>query len=69
VVSHHDTPYGWAPLSAKEFNLYQCGDIHISRCLSDGRGGYSAGFLMAFDVAYLLVENCVFVYKMGNFNL
>ena len=58
-------PFGWHLIRAAEFNLYRSGDVRISRCMSDGRGGYSATFLNAFLVDDLAVENSVFMNKMG----
>lgn len=56
---------GWGPEVCGEFNLYDCRDIVISRCFSDGRGGYSARFITAWFVDGLLVKNCVIMNKMS----
>ena len=49
-----------------EFNLYSCRDISITRCFSDGRGGYTASSILARNVENLLVKNCVNINKMGS---
>ncbi|MFC1454236.1 hypothetical protein ACFLQL_03555, partial [Verrucomicrobiota bacterium] len=56
---------GIYPACAGEFNLYSCQDIAITRCFSDGRGGYTAGSVSAFYVKNLLIKNCVNINKMG----
>jgi len=54
---------GWHPGRAGEFNLYQCRNITVSRCFSDGRSGYTAPFLNAWHVDGLLMKNCVVLGK------
>lgn len=48
-----------------EFQLYEGKDIEISRCFSDGRGGYSAESVDAYYVEDLRLTNCVSTNKMG----
>lgn len=55
---------GWRLQMSGEFTLHQCKDIQITRCFSDGRGGYSARFVLAWDVDDLLIRNCVIINKM-----
>jgi hypothetical protein len=56
---------GPTPGYSAEFNLYRCRDIAITRCFSEGRGGYSARFMVAWFVDDLLVQNCVTMNKMS----
>lgn len=56
---------GWLLQMSGEFSLHHCNDIQITRCFSDGRGGYSARFITAWDVDHLLVQNCVIINKMS----
>lgn len=60
-----DVPFFWVPAQSAEFHLYQGSDIQITRCFSDGRGGYSAPFIKAVWVDDLLVSNCIFTNKMS----
>ena len=48
-----------------EFQLYEGKDIEISRCFSDGRGGYTAESVDAYYVEDLRLTNCVNTNKMG----
>lgn len=48
-----------------EFQLFEGKDIEISRCFSDGRGGYSAESVDAYYVEDLRLVNCVNTNKMG----
>jgi len=65
VESNRELLQGWILRYAGDFSLYKCGDIRISRCFSDGRGGYSARFVTAWHVADLSIENCVILNKMS----
>ena len=55
----------WSLLNSGEFHLYQGRDIEISRCFSEGRGGYSASPVAAFHIDGLTIRNCVNTYKFG----
>ncbi|WP_254507923.1 hypothetical protein [Anatilimnocola floriformis] len=55
----------WSLLNSGEFHLYQGKDIQITRCFSEGRGGYSASPVAAWFVEDLLIKNCVNTYKFG----
>lgn len=55
----------WSLLNSGEFHLYQGRDIEISRCFSEGRGGYSASPVAAFHIENLTIRNCVNTYKFG----
>jgi hypothetical protein len=55
----------WSLLNNGEFHLYLGKDIQITRCFSEGRGGYSANPVSAFHVDDLLIKNCVNTYKFG----
>jgi len=57
--------WGWLPAMSGEFNLYHCRDIRITRCFSDGRGTYTARFVIAWDLADLAIQNCVTMNKMS----
>jgi hypothetical protein len=48
-----------------EFNLYHGRDIHITRCFSDGRNGYTARTITACQIDGLLIQNCVTMNKMS----
>lgn len=48
-----------------EFQLFEGRDIEISRCFSDGRGGYTAESVDAYYVEDLRLVNCVNTNKMG----
>lgn len=52
-------------LNNGEFQLYQGKDIQITRCFSEGRGGYSAYPVSAYYVEDLVIRNCVNTYKFG----
>lgn len=56
---------GWIPGLAADFCLYLCEDIQITRCFSDGRGGYSARTVNATDVKDLLIKNVVSLNKVS----
>lgn len=60
---------GWNPAQSGEFKLYLGRDISITRCLSDGRGGYTAPFVTAWEITKLLIKNCVFVNKFQGASL
>jgi len=47
------------------FWLQSCRDIQITRCFSDGRGGYPAHFVFAYDTHDLLVQNSAAFNGMG----
>ena len=55
----------WPLGKGAEFHLYEGSDIEISRCFSDGRGGYSAESVDAYFVENLTISNCVNTNKMG----
>ena len=55
----------WSLQNSGEFHLYQGKDIQITRCFSEGRGGYSAAPVAAWHVDSLLIKNCVNTYKFG----
>ncbi|MBL8826867.1 MAG: right-handed parallel beta-helix repeat-containing protein [Planctomycetaceae bacterium] len=55
----------WSLLNSGEFHLYHGKDIQITRCFSEGRGGYSASPVAAYFVEDLLIKNCVNTYKFG----
>ncbi|MFC1454099.1 chondroitinase-B domain-containing protein, partial [Verrucomicrobiota bacterium] len=55
----------WWPKFSGEFNIHHCKNIKITRCFSDGRGGYTARFIVAWQVENLLVRNCVTMNKMS----
>ncbi len=56
---------GWSLQHCGEFHLYMGKDIAITRCFSEGRGGYSANPVTAFHIDGLLIQNCVNTYKFG----
>ena len=56
---------GWLPGLAGDFCLYRGEDIQITRCFSDGRGGFTARTLNATEVKDLLVKNVVSLNKMS----
>jgi hypothetical protein len=56
---------GWLPLRGADFLLNHGEDIEISRCFSDGRGGYTAVPVVASHVDRLTISNCVNTYKFG----
>lgn len=56
---------GWSLQHCGEFHLYSGKDIAITRCFSEGRGGYSANPVTAFHIDGLLIQNCVNTYKFG----
>ncbi|MFA7157917.1 MAG: hypothetical protein WC299_01345, partial [Kiritimatiellia bacterium] len=55
----------WWPEFCGEFNIHHCRDIAITRCFSDGRGGYTARFISAWQVENLFIKNCVTMNKMS----
>jgi hypothetical protein len=55
----------WSLVNGGEFQLYHGKDIQITRCFSEGRGGYSAVPVAAYFVEDLLIKNCVNTYKFG----
>lgn len=55
----------WHVQLAGNFLFYQSKDIEVSRCFADGRGGYSARFISAWEVERLVIENCVILNKMS----
>lgn len=55
----------WPLGKGAEFHLYEGKDIEISRCFSDGRGGYSAESVDAYYIEDLKITNCVSTNKMG----
>lgn len=48
-----------------EFKLYQCKDVEITRCFADGRGAYTARFVIAWQVENLQIRNCVALNKFS----
>ena len=48
-----------------EIKLYSGKDIAITRCFSEGRGGYTARSVTACNVANLRIQNCVNTNKFG----
>jgi len=55
----------WSLLNNGEVHLYMGKDIQITRCFSEGRGGYTAYPVSAYHVEDLLIKNCVNTYKFG----
>lgn len=55
----------WSLSNSGEFQLYTGKDIAITRCFSEGRGGYSAPPIAAYEIANLRVTNCVNTNKFG----
>lgn len=55
----------WGLSNSGEFQLYAGRDIEITRCYSEGRGGYSAPPIAAYEIANLVVRNCVNTNKFG----
>lgn len=55
----------WTLLNCGEFQLHHGRDIQITRCFSEGRGGYSAWPVAAYYVEDLTIKNCVNLYKFG----
>jgi hypothetical protein len=55
----------WSLSNSGEFQLYAGKDIEITRCFSDGRGGYSAPPIAAYEIENLRVTNCVNTNKFG----
>lgn len=62
-LTQASVPWLWMPGMSGEFHLRDSSDIEITRCFSDGRGGYSAPLIRAFGVDGLLIRNCVLVNK------
>jgi hypothetical protein len=60
-----DPSHGWLVSRAGDFNLYNSRDIRITRCFSDGRNGYTARSITAWQVEDLLISNCVNLNKMS----
>ena len=56
---------GWRLQLCGEFQLHRSADIQITRCFSDGRGGYSARFVSAWHARDVLIRNCVVMNKMS----
>jgi hypothetical protein len=65
TASNRERLSGWFLGRAGEFKLYRCKDIEITRCFADGRGGYSAEFIIAWQVENLRIRNCVHMNKFG----
>ncbi|MFN0077983.1 MAG: hypothetical protein ACKVY0_16120 [Prosthecobacter sp.] len=55
----------WNLTNCGEFHLYMGRDIEITRCFSEGRGGYSAVPVSAHFVENLTLQNCVNTFKFG----
>lgn len=55
----------YLPEIASELVFYKGKDVRITRCLSDGRRGYTARFITAKEVPSLVIENCVITNKMS----
>ncbi len=55
----------WSLLNNGEFQLHRCRDVEIRRCFSEGRGGYTAWPVAAYDVENLAIRDCVNTYKFG----
>jgi hypothetical protein len=62
--SNRERLQGWIMGFAGEFKLYKCDHIEITRCFSDGRGGYTARSIVAWHVSDLFIKNCVTMNKM-----
>lgn len=56
---------GWDRRLSGEISLYCGRDARITRCFSDGRNGYTARFISAFDFSDMFVQNCVIIDKMS----
>lgn len=56
---------GWDRRLSGEITLYLGRDVRITRCFSDGRNGYTARFISAFDFSDMFVQNCVIIDKMS----
>jgi hypothetical protein len=52
-------------MQSGDFNLNNGKDITITRCFSDGRGGYTARSVTASNIVNLRVQNCVNIGKFG----
>ena len=65
VESNRELLQGWLLRYAGNFSLYRSGDIRITRCFAEGRGGYSARFVTAWHVENLTIGNCVILNKMS----
>jgi len=65
TASNRERLSGWFLGLAGEFKLYGCKDIEITRCFADGRGGYTAHFIIAWQVKNLRIRNCVHMNKFG----
>ena len=55
----------WSLSNCGEFHLYMGRDIEITRCFSEGRGGYSAVPVSAHFIENLTIQNCVSTFKFG----
>jgi len=56
---------GWDLQKCGEFHFYRSDDVRVSRCFSEGRGGYSAYPVCAIETSRLTLRNCVNTYKFG----
>lgn len=57
----------WSLLNCGEFQLYVGKDIEISRCYSEGRGGYSANPVSAFQIENLTIKNCISTSQLSGY--
>lgn len=55
----------WHVRYAANFLFLNGSDIRVSRCFADGRGGYSARFIIAWRVRGISIDNCVVMDKMS----
>lgn len=68
-LGNHDLAT-FAPRSAGIFQVYQAGDIKISRCFMNGLGrGYSPGFMAVSQTDGLLLENSVICSGFGGMSV
>jgi hypothetical protein len=65
VDSNRENLQGWLLRLSGDVALYRSHDVQITRCLSDGRNGYSARFVVAWQVSDLRIANCVMINKMS----
>lgn len=72
-IGHGSPSMPWSDVARGEngaFVLYECHDVHITRCFMDGRGpGSSPGLAHARHCADLLVENNVMLNCMGRLTI
>jgi hypothetical protein len=61
----YENSQSWTGEVNGEFALHGGRDIQISRCFSDGRGGYTAHAVYAWQVTDLVIRNCVSTNKMA----